>query len=151
MTATTDITNLIHSTADAWAAGDGHAYGAHFTADASYVTWVGTLYRGRDEIASSHQVLFAKFLKDTKLADEIVEIRFYGADTAVVNTRGDVYKGTRPTKLGKAQTYTVVREADGQWRIAAFHNTKRRPLMEAVSFKFAPETAPAARVDGPLR
>jgi hypothetical protein len=62
----------------------------------------------------------------------------------VVNGRGDTYKGRRPEKLGKVQTYTLVREGDGQWRIAAFHNTKRKPLMEAASFRFAPGLVPAA-------
>ncbi|MEV6971202.1 SgcJ/EcaC family oxidoreductase [Hamadaea sp. NPDC051192] len=141
------IESVLHASADAWAAGDGKAYGACFTSDASYVTWVGTPYHGRDEIAASHQALFAQFLKGTKLAVDIAEIRFYGPDTAVVSTTGDVYKGARPApeKFSKTQTYTVVREADGQWRIAAFHNTKRKRIMEAISFKFAPKTAPQPR------
>ncbi|MFF5532961.1 hypothetical protein ACFY71_10815 [Streptomyces cinerochromogenes] len=62
----------------------------------------------------------------------------------MVTGRGDTYKGSRPRRLGKVQTYTLVREADGEWRIAAFQNTKRRPLMEAVSFRFAPGLVPAA-------
>ncbi|MEW2383530.1 hypothetical protein AB0873_15760 [Micromonospora sp. NPDC047707] len=43
------------------------------------------------------------------------------------------------------QTYVLVRTADGGWRIAAFQNTKRKPLMEAVSFRFAPDLVPAGR------
>ncbi|MEV6157561.1 hypothetical protein AB0L53_45215 [Nonomuraea sp. NPDC052129] len=74
---------------------------------------------------------------------EILEIRRYGADTAVVVTRGEVVKGA-PKKLGKLATYTLVREADGQWRIAAVQKTKHKGLMEAVSFKFQPATKPAA-------
>ncbi|MET8562612.1 hypothetical protein ABZV75_19155 [Streptomyces flaveolus] len=42
------------------------------------------------------------------------------------------------------QTHTLVREADGAWRIAAFHSTRRKPLMEAVSFRFAPGLVLAA-------
>ena len=59
-------------------------------------------------------------------------------------SRGDTYKGRRPAdcKLGKVQTYAVVRADDGHWRIAAFHNTKRKPLMERISFRFAPGTKP---------
>ncbi|MEU5959036.1 hypothetical protein [Streptomyces sp. NPDC047525] len=45
----------------------------------------------------------------------------------------------------RVQTYTLVREQDGQWRIAAFHNTKRKPLMEAISFKAAPALVPASQ------
>ncbi|WP_308461154.1 SgcJ/EcaC family oxidoreductase [Streptomyces sp. Ru62] len=78
-----------------------------------------------------------------RLADEVVGIRFLGPDTAIVSGRGDTYKGRRPRRLGKVQTYTLVRE-DGTWRIAAFHNTRRKPLMEAVPFRFAPGLVPAA-------
>ncbi|WP_460917032.1 SgcJ/EcaC family oxidoreductase [Plantactinospora veratri] len=60
------------------------------------------------------------------MADEIERIRFLGPDTAVLTGRGDTYKGRRPRRLGKVQTYLLVREEDGRWRIAAFHNTKRR-------------------------
>jgi hypothetical protein len=41
------------------------------------------------------------------------------------------------------QTFTVVRQGDGRWKIAAFQNTKRKPLMEAISFKFKPASKPS--------
>jgi len=63
----------------------------------------------------------------------------------MVTSRGDTYKGSRPKKLTKIQTYAVVREADGQWRIAAFQNTKRKPLLEAISFRTAPGLILAAQ------
>jgi uncharacterized protein (TIGR02246 family) len=140
------VTSLIRATVAAWGAGDADAYGSHFTADASYVTWVGTRYQGREDIVRAHRSLFHTFLRGTALADEVVDIRFFGPDMAIVASNGDVLKGgKRPegTKLTKVQTYTAVREADGAWRIAAFQNTKRKALMEKISFKFAPETIPA--------
>ncbi|MDA1361840.1 SgcJ/EcaC family oxidoreductase [Glycomyces luteolus] len=137
---------VIRDTVAAWNAGDATAYGACFTADATYVTWVGTRYQGRQEIARAHAALFRMFLKGSTLADEIVAVRFIGPDAAIVSSNGDVVKGgKRPegVKLTKAQTYTIVREADGHWRIASFHNTKHKALMERISFAFAPETMPA--------
>ncbi|GGL22516.1 SgcJ/EcaC family oxidoreductase [Nocardia jinanensis] len=131
-----------------WARHDADAYGALFTQDATYVTFVGTYYSGRADIVECHRALFAKFLKNTELAGEITDIRFFGPDTAVVTGRGDTYKGAtapRVSKLSKVQTCTFVREADGRWRVAAFHNTQRKPLMEAISFKTAPGTIPAAQ------
>ncbi|NUT46358.1 MAG: SgcJ/EcaC family oxidoreductase [Saccharothrix sp.] len=139
------VVAVIDSLVDAWARHDADAYGALFTEDATYVTYVGTYYRGRRDIVESHRTLWGRFLKGTRLADEVLDVRFTGPDTAVVTGRGDTYKGRRPAKLTKVQTYTVVRGADGRWRVAAFHNTKRRPLMEAVSFKTAPGLVPAAR------
>ncbi|URM95721.1 SgcJ/EcaC family oxidoreductase [Actinomadura madurae] len=135
------ITTLFARLTAAWDAGDGAAYGACFTPDASYITYVGTLYRGAEEIGAAHQALFDSFLKGTRLACEIVDIRLTTPDTAVVITRGDTYKKA-PGKLKKLQTNTVVRDAGGEWRLAAFQNTLHKSLMEAVSFKFQPATKP---------
>lgn len=137
-----EIAAVLASLIDVWGRHDAEAYGRLFTHDASYITFVGTIYCGRHDIVESHRVLFNKFLKGTQLADEITDIRFFGADTAIVVSRGDTFKGKRPQKLSKVQTYTLVREGDGQWRIAAFHNTKHKRLLEAITFKFAPGTMP---------
>ncbi|WP_040778768.1 SgcJ/EcaC family oxidoreductase [Nocardia pneumoniae] len=142
-TDTTAIRALIERSQDAWNRGDGTAYGACFTADATDVTYVGTVYHGGEEIGRAHQALFDSFLKNTRLTLEILEIRRYGADTAVVVARGESSKG-QPKKLGKLATYTVIRDADGHWRIAAVQKTQHKPLMEAVSFQFQPATRPAA-------
>lgn len=73
----------------AWRRHDADTYGAQFTQDATYVTFVGTYYQGRRDIIDSHRTLFAKFLKGTQLADEILDVRFYGLDSAVITSRGD--------------------------------------------------------------
>ncbi|MGW0879943.1 SgcJ/EcaC family oxidoreductase [Streptomyces sp. NPDC002671] len=146
-TTTTDvaaITSVLDELVAAWERHDADAYGSLFTEDATYVTFVGTFYQGRQDIVESHRALFGAFLKGTKLADEVLDIRFPGPDLAVVNGRGDTYKGKRPRKLTKIQTYTLVRRLDGEWRIAAFHNTKRKPLMESISYRFAPALVPSA-------
>ncbi|GAA3049971.1 SgcJ/EcaC family oxidoreductase [Streptomyces glomeratus] len=147
MTTTHDVaavTSVLNELVAAWERHDAEAYGGLFAEDATYITFVGTLYQGRQDIVDSHRTLFATFLKGTRLADEVLDIRFLGPDVAVVNGRGDTYKGKRPQKLAKIQTYTLVRQGDGKWRIAAFQNTKRRPLMESISHRFAPGLIPAA-------
>jgi len=127
---------------EAWNRGDGAAYGECFTDDATYVAWVGTLYRSGSDIGRSHQVLFDTFLKDTKMTIEgDVDVRFYGEDTAVLTTRGDV--GKKPSKGAKVQTFTLVRQ-HGTWKIAAFQNTRRHSLLERISFRFQPGIRPAA-------
>lgn len=141
------VRDLLRRSADAWSAGDGAAYGACFTADATDVTYVGTVYRGGAEIGRAHGALFASFLKGTRLDVEVVDLRFHGPDMAVAVTRGDVRKrgaARRAGRAGKVATYTVVRGADGSWRIAAVQKTARRPLMEAFSFRAQPATRPAA-------
>jgi len=136
------IRDLLRQSQEAWNRGDGAAYGACFTDDATDVTFVGTVYRGGGEIGRAHQALFDSFLKGTRMSLRILDIRRYGPDTAVVVTRGDVAK-TTPRRLGKLATYTVVRDTDGRWRIAAVQKTRHRPLMERISFLFQPSTKPA--------
>ncbi|MGW1376906.1 SgcJ/EcaC family oxidoreductase [Streptomyces sp. NPDC002446] len=140
------VCRTLRSLTDSWARGDATAYGAHFTPDATYTSYVGTHYQGRRDIVEGHRALFSGLLKDTKLADSFLGIRFYGPDTAVVTSRGDTYTGARkqPADLSKTQTYTLIRQAGRQWRIAAFHNTQRQRVMERISFLFAPEAKPEA-------
>ncbi|MGC4941123.1 SgcJ/EcaC family oxidoreductase [Kribbella sp. DT2] len=138
-----EVRQVLDRLAESWNRGDATAYGENFTEDATYVTFVGTVYRGRADIAAGHAALFGKFLKGTKLYSEVLDVRLYGERAAIVVTRGDVAK-KKPATLAKVQTYTLVREGDGRWRIAAFHNTKHARLMEAVSFRFLPASAPLA-------
>ncbi|MFD5728211.1 MULTISPECIES: SgcJ/EcaC family oxidoreductase [unclassified Streptomyces] len=140
------VCDTLRDLTDAWGRADATGYGEQFTADATYTTYVGTHYQGREDIADAHRALFGGFVKGTSLADLFLGIRFYGPDTAVVTSRGDTYKGDAPSAadLSKTQTYTLVREGDGHWRIAAFHNTQRQNVMERVSFLWDPATAPKA-------
>ncbi|MFF1344909.1 SgcJ/EcaC family oxidoreductase [Streptomyces sp. NPDC058322] len=110
---------MIASLIDAWQRHDAQAHGARFTVDATYITFVGTYHQGHADIVESHRTLFEKHLEGTRLAGEVLDIRFHGPDAAVVTGRGDTYKGSRPQELTRIQTYTLVREADGERRIAA--------------------------------
>ncbi len=142
MTDEAGVRALFAELAEAWNRGDGAAYGACFTDDATYVAWMGTIYRGGRDIGRSHQVLFDTFLKGTELTTEgDLDVRFYGEDTAVLTARGDV--GKKPSKGAKVQTFTLVRQS-GAWKVAAFQNTKRHSLLERISFGFQPGIRPAA-------
>ncbi|MET8872507.1 SgcJ/EcaC family oxidoreductase [Nocardia sp. NPDC004604] len=140
-----EICDLLDELTSAWGRGDADAYGALFTEDATYTSFVGTYYQGRTDIIEGHRALFAGFKKGTKLTDSILGIRFYGTDTAVVTSRGDTYQDdpTQPADMSKTQTYTIVRQ-DGRWLIAAFQNTQRKNVMERISFLYDPATRPAA-------
>ncbi|WP_433681979.1 SgcJ/EcaC family oxidoreductase [Nocardia sp. CA-119907] len=140
-----EICDLLDELTGAWGRGDADAYGALFTEDATYTSFVGTYYQGRTDIIEGHRALFAGFKKGTKLTDSILGIRFYGTDTAIVTSRGDTYTDDpkQPADLSKTQTYTIVRQ-DGRWLIAAFQNTQRKNVMERISFLYDPATRPAA-------
>ncbi|WP_328929353.1 SgcJ/EcaC family oxidoreductase [Streptomyces sp. NBC_00190] len=130
----------------AWGRGDADAYGRQFTENATYTTYVGSHYEGRSDITEGHRALFEDFVKGTELAASYLDLRFLGKDAAVLTGRGDDYSGSKPgpAELSKVQTYTLVRDTDGTWRIAAFHNTQRHNVMERFSFLYSPATAPKA-------
>lgn len=139
-----EVCEVIEALSDAWAAHDADAYGAEFTVDATYTTFVGTHYTGRDDIVESHRVLFEGPLNGTRLADAFLSVNLLGEDAAVVSTRGDTYDGDRPDELTKLQTYTLAKDAGGEWKIASFHNTKRSPVMERLQFLMEPDSTPSA-------
>ncbi|MFD7298570.1 SgcJ/EcaC family oxidoreductase [Streptomyces sp. NPDC059897] len=131
---------------DAWERGDAEAYGRQFTENATYTTYIGSHYEGRADITASHRALFKGFLKDSKLAARYLDMRFLTKDVAVLTSRGADYTGDKPgaDDLSKVTTFTLVRDTDDAWRIAAFHNTERSNVMERFSFLFGADTKPAA-------
>jgi uncharacterized protein (TIGR02246 family) len=124
------IRDLFRQLLDDWGRGDGDAYGSRFTEDADYVAFDGSHTRGQRAIAASHQQLFDKYLKGTRLTGRIESVRFLGPDTALVRAvGGTVMRGkTRPSlERDSIQTLVAVRR-DGEWRFAAFHNSRVRPI-----------------------
>jgi uncharacterized protein (TIGR02246 family) len=113
-----------------WGRGDGEAYGSRFTEDADYVAFDGTHTMGRWDISSSHQQLFDKFLKGTRLTGRILSIKFLRPHVALVHATGGTIMGgkTKPSpERASIQTLVAVRE-DDEWRFAAFHNCRVRPI-----------------------
>jgi len=113
-----------------WGRGDGEAYGSRFTDDADYVAFDGSRTTGRREISASHQRLFDKFLKGTRLTGRILSIKFPSPDVALVHaTGGTIMRGkTKPSpERDSIQTLVAVREGS-EWRFAAFHNCRVRPI-----------------------
>jgi uncharacterized protein (TIGR02246 family) len=131
------IHDLFRQLLDDWGRSDGNAYGSRFTEDADYVAFDGSHTKGRREIASSHQQLFDKFLKGTRLKGEITSVRFLNPDVALVHAVGStVMRGkTKPSpERDSIQTLVATREGD-EWRFAAFHNARVRPIgRNAASF-----------------
>ena len=115
---------------DAWEAGDGEAFAAPFTEDALFVGFDGSVTRGRDRIASTHQELFDRWLKGSRLVEEHTEVRFLGADVAIVHAVGGTVmrgKSEPAPERDSIQTLVAVREA-GAWSFVSFQNTRMRPI-----------------------
>ncbi|MGH3146963.1 MAG: SgcJ/EcaC family oxidoreductase, partial [Rubrobacter sp.] len=124
------IRELFEKLIEDWGRGDGEAYGSRFTEDADYVAFDGTRTQGREEISASHQQLFDRWLKGSRLTGRIESVRFLGPGVALVHATGGTVKHgkTEPSpERNSIQTLVAVRRDEG-WRFAAFHNCRVRPI-----------------------
>jgi uncharacterized protein (TIGR02246 family) len=114
---------------DAWNRGSGAAFAAVFTADGDLVGFDGTHLSGRQEIAAFHQRLFDKWLKGSRLVGRVTDVRFLGPDAAMMHAvGGTVLRGKQAPapERDSIQTLVATRQAEGDWRLAAFQNTRLR-------------------------
>src|SRR3712207_2519081 len=124
------IRNLYQELMDGWSRGSGTAFAAAFTEDGDLVAFDGTHFRGRKQIAPFHQELFEKWLKGTRLVGEVKDVRFLSPDVALMHAVGSTVmrgKSEPSSERVSIQTLVVTREG-GQWRLAAFQNTRVRPM-----------------------
>jgi len=131
------VRDLYRQLMDGWNRGSGAAFAAAFTEDGDLVAFDGTHFKGRREIEPSHQELFDRWMKGTRLVGEVKDVRFLGSDVAVMHAvGGTVMRGkSRPSpERDSIQTLVATRES-GEWRLAAFQNTRVRPIgLNAASF-----------------
>jgi uncharacterized protein (TIGR02246 family) len=116
----TAIRSLLTRLYNAWAQGDGAAYGRCFAERSDYITFNGMHLRGRTENATLHSALFRGVLKGTKLSAEIKSIDLLSSGIALVHTEGSGRKKS-------FQTYVLVK-LGADWLIRSFQNTRVRPL-----------------------
>jgi uncharacterized protein (TIGR02246 family) len=115
---------------DGWNAGNAEAFAAPFEEQADFVAFDGTHVRGRHDIVSSHRPLFAKWLKGTRLTGEVRSVRWLSPDVALIHAYGGTImrnKSEPAPERDSVQTLVAVKRA-GEWRLAAFHNTRVRPM-----------------------
>ena len=125
------VRDLYRRLLDGWNEGSGSAFAAPFAEDGDLVAFDGTHFEGREEISAFHQELFDRWMKGTRLVGEVRDVRFLGPDAAVVHAvGGTVMRGkTEPSpERDSIQTLVATREDDG-WRLAAFQNTRVRPIV----------------------
>jgi uncharacterized protein (TIGR02246 family) len=124
------IGDIFQQLLNGWNRGSGEAYGAPFMEDSDYISFDGTRTQGREKIAASHQRLFDKWLKGTRLVGQIESIRFLSPDVALIHaTGGTLARGaSKPSPhRNSIQTLVAVR-SDGEWKFTAFHNSRLRPI-----------------------
>ena len=120
------IRKLYQQMIDGWNAGNGDAFAAPYTDDSDYIGFDGTYMKGRQEIASFHQMLFDKFLKGSRLIGKIRTIRFVTMDVAVlVAVGGTVMAGQSDIEPERNSIHTIVAvKRNRNWYFTAFQNSR---------------------------
>jgi uncharacterized protein (TIGR02246 family) len=115
---------------EAWGAGDGEAFAAPFSDGAVFIGFDGSVMRGRQQIASTHQEVFDRWMKGTRLAEERTEVSFPDPDVAIVHALGGTVmrgKSEPAPERDSIQTLVAARDASG-WSFVSFQNTRLRPI-----------------------
>lgn len=108
----------------AWEAGDADGMVADYTADATAIM-TGSLRGSRGVIRDSMAVAFDGPLRGTSTYNKQLSLRFLGEDAAIViSESGILFAGeTEVPDAGKVNATWVLEKRDGQWLIAAYHNS----------------------------
>ncbi len=124
------IRALYQELMDGWNQGSGTAFASAFTHAGDLIGFDGTHFKGRKEIAPFHQQLFDKWLKGTRLVGEVKDVTFLSPDVALMHAVGSTVmrgKSEPSSERDSIQTLVATREG-GEWRLAAFQNTRVRPM-----------------------
>ena len=108
----------------AWEAGDADAMVANYTADATAIM-PGSLRDSRDAVRQNMALAFAGPLRGTSTYNKQLSLRFVGEDAAIaISESGILFAGqTEVPDAGKVNATWVFEKRDGQWLIAAYHNS----------------------------
>lgn len=111
-----------------WADNDADAFVAPYVESATAVL-PGTYLPDRAAIRAAMAAFFAGELRGSKAVHEVQNVRFVGADVAVVISKGAVLLAgqTVPDPASRAVETWVLSNQDGAWRVQAFHNCPEHP------------------------
>jgi uncharacterized protein (TIGR02246 family) len=108
----------------AWEAGDAEGMVANYTADATAVL-PGSLRDSREVIRESMALAFAGPLQGSSTYNKQLSLRFLGRDAAIaISESGILFAGeSEVPDERKVNATWALEKRDGQWLIAAYHNS----------------------------
>ncbi len=118
------IQAVLEESYKAWEAGDADGMVADYTEGATAIM-TGSLRLGRSVIRESMDKAFNGPLKGSATSNSQVSLRFVGRDAAIViSESGILFAGeTSVPDARKVNATWVFEKRDGQWLIAAYHNS----------------------------
>ena len=130
------VRDLDRELMDGWNRGSGEDFAAVFTEDGDLVAFDGTHFAGRAQIAPFHQELFDKWMKGTRLVGRVKDVRFLSPNVALMHAVGSTImrgKSVPSPERDSIQTLVATRQ-NGEWRLAAFQNTRLRVMRNGIAF-----------------
>lgn len=116
------IRKIVSRLQDGWNAGSGKEFAAPFDEDADYVIVNGMRIKGRKEIDAGHQRIFDTVYKNSRQSSTVQTVRFLSDTIALAHVEWNLKLAD--AQEGKAMNLLVLTKKNGQWSIAAFHNTR---------------------------
>lgn len=118
------IQAVLDASYKAWEAGDAAAMVANYTEDATAIM-TGSLRENRDAVRHNMALAFAGPLQGTSTYNRQLSLRFVGDDAAIaISESGILFAGQAEVPdEGKVNATWVFEKRDGQWLIAAYHNS----------------------------
>ena len=108
----------------AWNRGDGLGFAEAFADDADFVNVYGAKMRGQVAIAAAHQGILTTVYKGSTCAFGLEHARPLAPTVALIHGHADLDVPAGPMQGRHEARFTMLMTGgDGQWRIAAFHNT----------------------------
>ena len=118
------VTDVLGELEQAWNAADGVAFGRPFAEDADFVNIRGEHHRTRDAIAKGHQAIFNSIYKGSVVRFQLAGVRALAPGVLLAHVRSTLKAPTGPLAGEHGSLFSLVLVQDqGNWRIAAFHNT----------------------------
>lgn len=116
------IRKIVTRMQEGWNTGSGKEFAAAFDEDADYVIVNGMRVKGRKEIAAGHQHIFDTIYKNSRQSSTVQTVRFLSDTIALAHVEWNLKLAD--AREGKAMNLLVLTKKNGQWSIAAFHNTR---------------------------
>jgi uncharacterized protein (TIGR02246 family) len=124
------IHDLLRRLIDGWNRGSGEGFASPFAEDADFVGFDGTYFKGREEIASFHKMLFGRILVGTRLVGKVRGVRFLTPEVALMHAvGGTVMAGQSDLDPDRNSVQTLVAaKRGGAWELVAFQNSRAQFL-----------------------
>lgn len=130
-----EIRRILAAQVDGWNRGDAAAYGAACQTDVGFTNILGMRWETRTGFTDRHAEMFRGPFAGSHLAFTVERLWWPGPDMAIAELLTTLTKfpalppGIRPTADGSLRTrmLEVFVRREGQWQIAACHNTAVQP------------------------